>query len=226
MAAKNIVLKRKIQNDLFEMMPKTVGDQVSVTYGTQVQTLSTALASVYTDLDSWNKFKADVDFAGKDSALDTLRELIDMISKEDVATSIAGQLKAIKDNVTALQAKDTELEGKITTNSDAITALQGRVTTAEGTIKSNTAASTKNAEDIATNAAAIAKNTEAITALQAKDEELVAKDTELEGKITTNEKAIAAIQTVQAGLSRVLYAAKDAEVPADLTENDLLLQEV
>ena len=226
MAAKNIVLKRKIQNDLYEMMPKTVGDQVSVTYGTQVQTLTTALASVYGSVEEWNTFKAGVDFAGQDAALDTLRELIDMISKEDVATSIAGQLKDIKAQIAVVNAKDTEQDGKIKDNADAIDGLKTRMTAVEGKASDNADAIAANDTAIKANDAAIKANAAAITALQEKDTQLDAKDEELAGKIDVNEKAIASIKTVQAGLSRVLFVATDGQVPDDLTENDLLLQEV
>ena len=83
MAAKNTVLKRKIGTDIFEMMPKTTAGQVVVSYGDCVD-LASALSKVYTDVEAWNTFKANVDFAGTDAALDTLRELIDIINKDQM----------------------------------------------------------------------------------------------------------------------------------------------
>ena len=147
MAAKTVTLKRKIGSDIFEMMPKTTAGQVVVSYGDCVD-LASALTKVYTDVEAWNTFKANVDFAGQDAALDTLRELIDMINKEEQAGSIANSLKKINEAITTLQqkdtaidgeianlkAKDTEINGEITAIKDAATALTGRVTTAEGDI--------------------------------------------------------------------------------------------
>ena len=106
MASKNVIIKRKIENEIFELFPKTSGAQVEVTYGSEVKDLAAVLATVYTDIESWNTFKAGVDFAGEDSALDTLRELIDMLSDSETATSIAGELAAIKARVAALEAKE------------------------------------------------------------------------------------------------------------------------
>lgn len=141
MSAKNIVLKRKIGADIFELLPKTTDENVQVTYGTAM-TLGSALSEIYTDLQAWETFKADVDFAGADSALDTLRELIDMISKEDQAGSIAATLAEIRSSLSTLQTTHASdiaaIQQTITDNkTSAETAISGideRLTAAEGTI--------------------------------------------------------------------------------------------
>lgn len=145
MSAKNVILKRKIGTDIFELLPKTTGENVDVTYGTAM-TLASALSSIYTDLQAWESFKADVDFAGTDSALDTLRELIDMISKEDQTGSIAASLAEIRSSISTLQtthANDiSTLETTITNNKTAaetaISGLDTRVTAVETTVASHT----------------------------------------------------------------------------------------
>lgn len=147
MAAKNVILKRKIGTDIFELLPKTSDANVQVTYGTAM-TLASALADIYTDLQAWETFKADVDFAGQDAALDTLRELIDMISKEDQDGSVAAKLAQMSASISTLQtthANDiSTLQGTIADNKEsadnAIDALDERVTAAEGTITEHTTA--------------------------------------------------------------------------------------
>lgn len=147
MSAKNIILKRKIGTDIFELLPKTTDENVQVTYGTAM-TLGSALAEIYTDLQAWETFKADVDFAGQDSALDSLRELIDMISKEDQAGSIAATLSELRASVSTLQtthATDVAtLQQSIADNKasaeTAISGLDTRLGAAETTIGEHTTA--------------------------------------------------------------------------------------
>lgn len=149
MSAKNIILKRKIGADIYELLPKTTDENVQVTYGTAM-TLGSALAEIYTDLQAWETFKAGVDFAGTDSALDTLRELIDMISKEDQAGSVAATLAEVKASISALQTthsadvaamQQTIADNKASAET-AISGLDTRLTAAEATI-------TQHTEDIA-----------------------------------------------------------------------------
>jgi chromosome segregation ATPase len=191
MSAKNVIIKRKIANDIYELMPKTTGEQVTVTYGATVQSLATTLATVYTDLESWNNFKASVDFAGTDSALDTLREIIDYLSKEDVATSVAGRLKELGDSLDTL--------------SGTVETLTGRVDTNEA--------------DIKTNKEAIAANKDALDALTGR------VDT-AETDIKTNADAIEELKTATGARARVLFIDVESQIPDDVTESDLLFQEV
>ena len=238
MASKNVIIKRKIENEIFELFPKTSGAQVEVTYGSEVKDLAAVLATVYTDIESWNTFKAGVDFAGEDSALDTLRELIDMLSDSETATSIAGELAAIKARVAALEAKDTELAQAIDDAKTAAKAdynankalIEGLRTDVDAKV-AQTAYDTKMASLDEKDAA----HDEAIAALQAKDAELVAEDARLAGLISKNAEDIAAnageigdvketistIQNIQGAQARVIVS---ETIPEDLTENDLMLQ--
>ena len=208
MASKNVIIKRKIANEIFELLPKTSGAQVEVTYGAEVKNLAEVLSTVYTDLSAWNTFKADVDFAGTDSALDTLRELIDYLSGQDVATSIANQLADIKERLTAVEAKANK-------NAEDIAALQQTVANNKsaadtGIQEAKDAAATadgkavKNAGDIATLQQTVADN-------KTSAEEAVAG---VQGQIDT-------IKDIQGAQARVIVA---EEIPEDLTENDLMMQ--
>ena len=243
MASKNVIIKRKIANEIFELLPKTSGAQVEVTYGSEVKDLAAVLATVYTDLESWNTFKKDVDFAGTDSALDTLRELIDMISDEDVATSIAGELKAIKERVTALEGSLATLTQTVTDNRTAadateakaeqnkkdIAALTQTVTDNRTAADATEAKAEQNKTDIAALTQTVADNKTAIEGTVATLTQTVADNktaaeqavAAVDAKAVKNAEDITALQGVVAQNARVLVA---EEVPADLTEADLFMQ--
>jgi len=246
MASKNVVIKRKIGNDIYELLPKTSGAQVEVSYAGTVQTLAAALSTIYTDVNSWNTFKADVDFAGTDSALDTLRELIDMISKEDVATSIAGELKAIKENIDQVEADLAELQQTVADNKTSadnnynankalIEGLRTDVDANTAQVALNKAAHEKNATDITAvggrvdtletdntaNKAAIAKNAEDIIAVGGRVTTLETDNTDNKAAIAENAAAISRINDIAGAQARVIVA---EEVPEDLSEHDLFMQ--
>lgn len=144
---KNVILKRKIGNDIYELLPKTQASQIVVSYGSGQNVctdLADALSSIFTDITAWRNFIADVDFAGSDSALDTLRELIDTIADSSDVTSIFSRLGAIDKSITALEtavgssgtlqsqidALDTRLDALDETNG-RMDAVEARVTALE-----------------------------------------------------------------------------------------------
>lgn len=211
MASKNVIMKRKIANEIFELLPKTSGAQVEVSYGSVVQDLATVLSTVYTDIESWKTFKADVDFGGQDAALDTLRELINYLSDQEVATSIAGQIKAIKERLDAAEATITQHTTDIANNASAIAALTQTVADNKTAADATEAKAEQNKTDIAALTKTVADNKTAAEAAAKTNADAIA----------ANAEAIANIQTVQGKLARVLV---QEDVPADLTENDLLMQ--
>ncbi len=247
MASKNVIIKRKIANEIFELLPKTSGAQVEVTYGSEVKDLAAVLATVYTDLESWNTFKKDVDFAGTDSALDTLRELIDMLSKEDVATSIAGKLKDIGDRLDDIELAAQQLaqtvadnktaadatEAKAEQNKQDIAALTQTVadnkTAAEQAVGdlTQTVADNKTAAEQAVgavdakaeqNKTDIAALTQTVADNKTAAEQAIAA---VDAKADQNKTDITALQGAVAQNARVIVA---EEVPDDLTEADLMMQ--
>ena len=247
MASKNVIIKRKIANEIFELLPKTSGAQVEVTYGSEVKDLAAVLATVYTDLESWNTFKKDVDFAGTDSALDTLRELIDMLSKEDVATSIAGKLKEIGGRLDAIELAAQQLaqtvadnkaaadatEAKAEQNKKDIAALTQTVadnkTAAEQAVAGVDAKAEQNKSDIAALTQTVADNktaaeqavaglTQTVADNKTAAEQAVAG---VDAKAEQNKTDIAALQGVVAQNARVIVA---EDVPEDLPEADLMMQ--
>ena len=210
MAAKTVTLKRKIGSDIFEMMPKTTAGQVVVSYGDCVD-LASALTKVYTDVEAWNTFKANVDFAGQDAALDTLRELIDMINKEEQAGSIANSLKKINDAITTLQQKDTAIDGEIADLKAKDTALDGEI----AALKEKDTAIDGEIANLK------AKDTEIngeITAIKDAATALTGRVTTAEGDIDALEEAVANIN----GGASFIYSG--TEVPENLTERDLFIE--
>lgn len=243
MASKNVIIKRKIANEIFELLPKTSGAQVEVTYGSEIKDLAAVLATVYTDLESWNTFKKDVDFAGADSALDTLRELIDMLSKEDVATSIAGKLKDIGGRLDAIELAAQQLaqtvadnktaadatEAKAEQNKKDIAALTQTVTDNRTAADATEAKAEQNKTDIAALTQTVADNKTAIegtvaTLTQTVSDNKTAAEQAIAGvdaKAVKNAEDITALQGVVAQNARVIVA---EDIPDDLTETDLMVQ--
>ena len=250
MASKNVIIKRKIANEIFELLPKTSGAQVEVTYGSEVKDLASVLATVYTDLDAWNTFKAGVDFAGTDSALDTLRELIDFLSDEDVASGVAAEIAAIKGRLDAIELAASQLaqtvadnkaaadatEAKAEQNKKDIAALTQTVSDNKALADATEAKAEQNKSDIAALTKTVGDNKtaaeQAVAGVDAKAEQnksdiaaltqtVADNKTAAEEAIGANADAIEALQNVQATQARVIVS---ESIPDDLTENDLMMQ--
>ena len=254
MATKNIIIKKKIANEIFELMPKTVGAQVEVTYGAEVKDLATVLGTVFTDLQSWNTFKANVDFAGTDSALDTLRELIDMISSEDLATSIANELKGIKERLDAAELAAQQLAQTVADNKTAADATEAKaeqnkkdIAALTETVGANKTAAEQAVAGVQTNVDTLAQTVadnktaaeQAIAAVDAKAVKNAEDIATLAETVGTNktaaEQAVAAVDEKADANAEAITAlqgvvAQNARVivseniPEDLTEADLMMQ--
>lgn len=141
---KNVILKRKIGQDIYELLPKTQASQIVVSYG-ECTDLAEALSSIFTDVGKWNTFISGVDFAGEDAALDTLRELIDILSGDETGTAaILNRLSGIEtrltavdaDNTGALAVMDGRLDSLETRMSAVDTAVTGRLALVEADVTS------------------------------------------------------------------------------------------
>ena len=207
MASKNVIIKRKIANEIFELLPKTSGAQVEVTYGSEVKDLASVLATVYTDLDSWNTFKKDVEFAGSDSALDTLRELIDFLSDEDVASGVAAEIAAIKGRLDAIELAASTLAQTVTDNKAAADATEAKAE--------------QNKKDIAALTQTVADNkTAAETAVSELSATVAANKTAAETAVSELAATVAANKTAaeEAVAAVDAKAVKNAEDIAALTQ--------
>ena len=204
MASKNIILRKKVEDQLIDLYIKTLASQVDAIYRSETKDLNTVLAAIAgeidlkaaaTDVDALKK-RLDTYFEGDlDASLDTLKELQDYLHTHEEAYQAL--VKIANGKVDAEEGKSLisdELITKITdlySKTDLDKKLEEMVaatTEAKGVADAAKAAAEKNAENIT-------KNAEAITALQ---------------------------NTVAAN-GRVILS---STVPEDLTENDLLLFEV
>ena len=204
MSAKNVIIKRKIQNDIFELYPKTVDSQVSVTYASEAQTLASALSTIYTDLNSWNDFKASVDFAGQDAALDTLREIIDTLSDDSVVNGVINRVKGVEDAI-GTDATSGTVKYRIKQVEDAIgdTSTSGTikydVNQLKTTVGDSTAGLVKDVDDLQ-------------TAVGDSNSGLV--------------KDVADLQTANESLAHIIFVATGETIPNTVTTADLIFQEV
>ena len=204
MASKNIILRKKVEDQLIDLYIKTLASQVDAIYRSETKDLNSVLAAIAgeidlkaaaTDVDALKK-RLDTYFEGDlDASLDTLKELQDYLHNHEEAYQAL--VKIANGKVDAEEGKSLisdELINKITdlySKADLDKKLEEMVaatTEAKGVADAAKTAAEKNAENIT-------KNAEAITALQ---------------------------NTVAAN-GRVILS---STVPEDLTENDLLLFEV
>ena len=91
MAAKNVILQMKIEEVLYDLLPKTIAAQVIVDDGTQ-ETLATRLASIMSKLDGIvdsstidSKISTAIDglIDGAPGTYDTLKEIADYIASHE-----------------------------------------------------------------------------------------------------------------------------------------------
>nr|DAK22954.1 MAG TPA: hypothetical protein [Caudoviricetes sp.] len=208
MAEKMITLKKKIGAEVFDLMVKTVGAQVTATYNGTTTDLNTILGTILTDRASAAEFKAlkasyDTLTGGASEAYDTLKEIGEWInSHQDLYT----KLVAITDK------KVDKVDGKQLSTEDFTTELKTKLTdlyTKEqlDTKFSDAATATEAAKTAADNAQAAAEAAQG-TANAAK------------AQADTNKNDIAELQTKCVANARVIVSATQ---PEDLTEADLWL---
>mgnify|MGYP004540625541 CR=1 FL=1 len=211
MASKNIILRKKVEDQIIDLYIKTIASQVDAIYRSETKDLNSVLAAIAgeidlkaatTDVDALKK-RLDTYFEGDlDASLDTLKELQDYLHTHEEAYQAL--VKIANGKVDAVEGKSLisdELITKITdlyTKADLDKKLEAMVTAT--TEAKSVADAAKTAAE--TNATSIAKNTE---------------------NITKNVEAITALQNTVAANGKVILS---STVPDDLTENDLLLFEV
>lgn len=197
MASKNIILRKKVEDQLIDLYIKTLASQVDAIYRSETKDLNSVLAAIAgeidlkaaaTDVDDLKK-RLDTYFEGDlDASLDTLKELQDYLHNHE---------EAYQALVKIANGKVDAEEGKSLISDELITKITDLYSKADLDKKlEEMVAATTEAKGVADAAKAAAeKNAEAITALQ---------------------------NTVAAN-GRVILS---STVPEDLTENDLLLFEV
>lgn len=164
MAAKNVIIRKMVSQELIDLMPKTVFAQVFDGTGKSLEQFATDIASKMddkADLTAFTQLKTSFDnlVQGADVAYDTLKEIGEYISTHQdeyqaLVTIAAGKVDKVEgkglstnDFTNALKTKVEELydkatldgkfstlDGKVTANTTAINTLNGAVTV-EGSVK-------------------------------------------------------------------------------------------
>lgn len=133
-----ILEKIKIQNELEDLLSKTSGDNVSVVYDGKQTTLTSALASILTEIKNLptssgidskidTKISAAIDtlIGGAPETYDTLKEIADYIASDTTAT---GALTS------AIGNKVDKEEGKGISSNDFTDALLAKLNSLENTV--------------------------------------------------------------------------------------------
>ena len=233
MAAKNIIIKKKIGNDIYELLPKTQDTQVAISnWGTStVETLASISARIFQTVESWETFKASVNFAGTDSALDTLRELIDTLSNEDVTNGIANQLKALREQIATINTNASTLSGRvdtIETDLNASNGLKARVTTLETGLSTTNGNLTTLTGRVTTAESAINDEDTGLEALAGRINTTNGNVTAVAGRVTTIEGDLntantglkAKVATIESDLNTANTGLKAKVAALDTTVND------
>ena len=156
MAARNVILRKKISNVIYDLYPKSVAEQivVAINEGTE-ETLATRLAAINTSLASkvpeqlsenqtFTSWKASVDAAlhSDNINFDTLQEIVDWVEEhQDLYSTLVTAFNTTKAKAEANETAISTLNGDANTAGsvaksikDATDPLATRVTAAEGAI--------------------------------------------------------------------------------------------
>lgn len=211
MASKNIILRKKVEDQVYDLFLKTIASQVTGTYRDNEKDLQAILATIAGEVDAKT---AQTDF-------DTLSKTVSA-TKEKLDTLMAGELDGSLDTI-------KEIQDYLLTHEEAYQALvkiaNGKVDAVEGKSLIADELITK-INDLYTKAALDQKLTEMVqaTATAQAAAEAAAEAANKAVKATeTNAEAITALQNTVKANGRVILS---KSVPEDLTEADLLLFEV
>lgn len=249
MAAKNIILKKKIGSEIFELMVKTIGAQVTTTFNGTTDDLDTILANVKSAIDAkaansdFQALKTSFDnlVNGADSAYDTLKEIGEWIAAHKTeyeallavsankVDKVEGKGLSTNDFTDALLEKLNALDTQAQAT-EKLNALSDRITTAQTQADKGVAdaAAAKKAADDAQSTAdtAVANAATAQSAAEAAQSAAEAAQSTADTAVAnaaTNASAITALQTKVAANARFIVSATQ---PADLTEADVWAQEI
>ena len=225
MAAKNVILRKKIEGVIYDLLPKTGFDQViqesdSKTLATVVTELLASIASK-ADNSEFQSYKTAFDGLMQDApdTYDTLKEIGDYITSHqdeyeallaisgNKVDKVPGKQLSTEDFTTELKTKLEELYTKAQ--------IDGLFTTANGKIDANTAAITKLNADSSTEGSVDYKVKQASDALQT--------------QITTNKNAIDAINNEGTGIlaqAKSYTDTKVGEVDAKVTTNTAAIADI
>lgn len=214
MAAKNVILRKKIENVLYDLLPQTSFAQVinteSQTLEQVVSSLSSqiAAAATATDLEALET-RFDNLIQDAPGAYDTLKEIGDYIAThQDEYTALQALVgdKVTKEEGKGLSTNDftDELKTKLEALYDKTT-LDGKFTTLQGSVDANTQAIATLNGGSETPGSVDYKIVQQIT-------DVTGDLTELQGDVATNTAAIEAINNSSTGILAQAKQYTDTEV--------------
>ena len=206
MATKNITLKKQIGDTMYDLMVKTIAEQVSGTYNSSPMTLDQIITAIETELgnkasgsefsDLKNTVTSFMAGEGISDSYDTLLEISNWItSHEELYQTL----------VTLAQGKVDKEAGKGLSTEDFTTELKTKLEGIPGDLTTQLSTITGNVSQLQTDLDAAEGNIDTI-----------------EGNVTTLQQTVTNIQQTVSSTGKVILSATQ---PEELTENDLWLED-
>ena len=220
MATKNITLKKQIGDTMYDLMVKTIAEQVSGTYNSSPMTLDQIITAIETELgnkasgsefsDLKNTVTSFMAGEGISDSYDTLLEISNWItSHEELYQTL----------VTLAQSKVDKEDGKGLSTEDFTTELKTKMEGIQGDLTTQLSTITGNVSQLQTDLDAAEGN---ITTLQSSMTSVEGNIDTIEGNVTTLQQTVTNIQQTVSSTGKVILSATQ---PEELTENDLWLED-
>lgn len=220
MATKNITLKKQIGDTMYDLMVKTIAEQVSGTYNSSPMTLDQIITAIETELGNkasgteFTELKNTVTsfMAGEgiSDSYDTLLEISNWItSHEELYQTL----------VTLAQGKVDKEDGKGLSTEDFTTELKTKLEGIPSDLTTQLSTITGNVSQLQTDLDAAEGN---ITTLQSSMSSVEGNIDTIEGNVSTLQQTVTNIQQTVSSTGKVILSATQ---PEELTENDLWLED-
>lgn len=220
MATKNITLKKQIGDTMYDLMVKTIAEQVSGTYNSSPMTLDQIITAIETELGNkasgteFTELKNTVTsfMAGEgiSDSYDTLLEISNWItSHEELYQTL----------VTLAQGKVDKEDGKGLSTEDFTTELKTKLEGIPGDLTTQLSTITGNVSQLQTDLDAAEGN---ITTLQSSMSSVEGNIDTIEGNVSTLQQSVSQIQQTVSSTGKVILSATK---PDGLTDNDLWLED-
>lgn len=220
MATKNITLKKQIGDTMYDLMVKTIAEQVSGTYKSSPMTLDQIITAIETELggkasgteftELKNTVTSFMAGEGISDSYDTLLEISNWItSHEELYQTL----------VTLAQNKVDKEDGKGLSTEDFTTELKTKLEGIPGDLTSQLSTITGNVSQLQTDLDTAEGN---ITTLQSSMSSVEGNIDTIEGNVSTLQQTVTNIQQTVSSTGKVILSATQ---PEELTENDLWLED-
>ena len=220
MATKNITLKKQIGDTMYDLMVKTIAEQVSGTYNSSPMTLDQIITAIETELGNkasgteFTQLKNTVTsfMAGEgiSDSYDTLLEISNWItSHEELYQTL----------VTLAQGKVDKEAGKGLSTEDFTTELKTKLEGIPSDLTTQLSTITGNVSQLQTDLDTAEGN---ITTLQSSMSSVEGNIDTIEGNVSTLQQTVTNIQQTVSNTGKVILSATQ---PEGLTDNDLWLED-